>query len=98
MQQHLLPLSSLHLISTGRIEIAVRCKFDGCLKEKCSALHFSQESLYICNVIHFIRISVIKRINDMMMKSRNRKLVNLVFSKHQTKATHTDVYGAYDAK
>lgn len=29
---------------------------------------------------------------------RKRKLVNLVFSKHQTKATHTVVYGAYDAK
>ena len=59
---------------------------------------FLKKVLYICSVIHFIRISVIKRINDMMMKSRNRKLVNLVFSKHQTKATHTDVYGTYDAK
>ena len=48
-------LSSLHLISTGRIEIAVRCKFDGCLKEKCSALHFSQESfVYLqCNSFSF---------------------------------------------
>ena len=39
----------------GRIEIAVRCKFDGCLKEKCSALHFSQESfIYLqCNSFSF---------------------------------------------